>query len=174
VRTGSTSPQVSARRQEHRSLLKEGNAILAQSNTARGPAEIRREFQAKPSEWLGAAAIFIAFRGAQAQANQLRKSSSAASQPRKINEINHLHDRMRAELLSTVPSVVCVGQAALDDVRNWLSSSTPLMRLPARRTFRSGHGRTNEPVAQHITIVRRVSREVPAIVRRLGSHAGSS
>jgi hypothetical protein len=26
-----------------------------------------------------------------------------------------------AELISAVPSVVCVGQAALDDVRNWLS-----------------------------------------------------
>jgi hypothetical protein len=52
--------------------------------------------------------------------SQLRKSSSAASHRRKVNRINHLHDWVLAELLSAGPSVVCVGQAALDDVRNWL------------------------------------------------------
>jgi hypothetical protein len=53
--------------------------------------------------------------------SQLRKSSSAASQPHNVNEINHLHDWTLAELLSAVPSVVCAGQAALDDLRNWLT-----------------------------------------------------
>jgi hypothetical protein len=49
----------------------------------------------------------------------LRKSSSAASQPSKVNKINHLHDWTFAELLSAVPAVVCAGQAALDELA-WL------------------------------------------------------
>ncbi len=51
--------------------------------------------------------------------SQLRKSSSAASQPRKVNKINYLRGKRLVSFLSRVPSVVCEGQAALDDVRNW-------------------------------------------------------
>jgi hypothetical protein len=50
--------------------------------------------------------------------NQLRKSSSAASQLRKINKINYLRGHLSSAYVSLVPSVICDGQAALDDVRN--------------------------------------------------------
>jgi hypothetical protein len=50
--------------------------------------------------------------------SQLRKSSSAASQLRKINKINYLRDGPFDAFLSLVSSVTCDAQAALDDVRN--------------------------------------------------------
>ena len=52
--------------------------------------------------------------------SQLRKSSSAASQLRKINRINYLQVWPCDTLVSLVSSVTCNAQAALDDVRNWL------------------------------------------------------
>ena len=43
-----------------------------------------------PQGYCDRSPIFIAFRGPQAQANQLRTSSSAASQPNKSNKISDL------------------------------------------------------------------------------------
>ena len=50
--------------------------------------------------------------------SQLRKSSSAASHIRKVNEINHLRECVSLEIASRVRSITCGGQAALDDFRN--------------------------------------------------------
>jgi hypothetical protein len=51
----------------------------------------------------------------------LRKSSSAASQLRKLNGISHLRGRMLTDLLSLISPDICDAQAALDDVRNWMT-----------------------------------------------------
>ena len=51
--------------------------------------------------------------------SQLRKSSSAASQLRKANEINNLQGRPLDGCLSLVSSATCDPQGALDDFRNW-------------------------------------------------------
>jgi hypothetical protein len=76
--------------------------------------------------------------------SQGRKSSSAASQPHKVYKINHLHDWTLAELLSAVPSAVCAGQAALDDLRNWRTWFNSLRTFPSSsnidvRISRSSH-----------------------------------
>jgi len=62
--------------------------------------------------------------------SQLRKSSSAASHANKINEIKYLRGQQLTALLSLIPSDICDGQAALDDVRNWIVST--LLELDAR------------------------------------------
>jgi hypothetical protein len=53
--------------------------------------------------------------------SQLRTSSSAASQLRKANKINNLWRRTSRSRLSRCVSTSYGEQAALDDVRNWLS-----------------------------------------------------
>ena len=55
--------------------------------------------------------------------SQLRKSSSAASQPNKIIKINHLRELAMVGVLSPGASVVYEGRAALDDFRNCWSDS---------------------------------------------------
>ena len=54
----------------------------------------------------------------------MRKPSSAASQLHKIHKINYLRRLSLSALLSLSPSGTCDAQAALDDVRNWITVLT--------------------------------------------------
>jgi hypothetical protein len=58
-----------------------------------------------------------------------------------------------AELLSAVPSVVCVGKPHWTMSATGWPGSIPFARFPARRTFRAGHRRTNQPSPHSIIIV---------------------
>ena len=66
-------------------------------------APLARFDLAAPVGYSDRTSIFIAFRGPQAQANQLRKSSSAASQLNKTNEIKYLRVEPSAPLVSHIP-----------------------------------------------------------------------
>jgi hypothetical protein len=65
-------------------------------------------------------ACIASLSGSRLSRRRWRFESSLRSRPNKISEVNHLRECISIEIASRVRSTTCGGQAALDDVRNWL------------------------------------------------------